>query len=57
VRDTLIDALTENKQDVRLLAESLPLEKEKNITVIRFLLEHDTRFHQEDGVLSLSVEK
>jgi ATP-dependent DNA helicase RecQ len=52
VRDALIAALTGEAKEVRALAESLPLEKEKNIRVIRFLLEHDDRFHQADGIVS-----
>ena len=57
VRDALIEFLSGTAKDVRVLAESLPLEKEKNIRVIRFLLEHDDRFRQEDGIMSLSIEK
>ena len=53
VRDALMQTLAGHKQDVRSLAESLPLEKDKNIRAIRFLLEHDERFHQEDGIMEL----
>ena len=56
VRDKLMEALTGKAEDIRSLAESLPLEKEKNIRVIHFLLEHDDRFHQQDGILSFRVE-
>jgi ATP-dependent DNA helicase RecQ len=52
VCDALIKALTESAKEIRSLAESLPLEGEKNIRVMRFLLEHDNRFHQEDGVIT-----
>jgi len=52
VRNALIETLTVSSKEVRLLAESLPLEKEKNIRAIRFLLEHDERFRHEDGILS-----
>jgi len=52
VRDALIKLLTESAKDIRWLAESLPLEKEKNIRVIRFLLDHDDRYHQEDLLIS-----
>ena len=56
VREALVNVLTGTAKDIRLLAESLPLEKEKNIRVIRFLLEHDERFRQEDGMMQLKVE-
>ena len=55
VRNALVEALSETAKDVRSLAESLPLEKEKNIRVMRFLLEHDDRFRQEDGIMSLTM--
>jgi ATP-dependent DNA helicase RecQ len=51
-REALVNTLTEGAKDVLFLAESLPLDKEKNIRVIRFLLDHDERFHLEDGQLS-----
>ena len=54
VREVLIETLTVSAKDVRSLSESLPLDKEKNIQVMRFLLEHDERFHQEDGILTFS---
>jgi len=54
VRDALIEALTLSGQDIRRLSESLPLEKEKNIEVARFLLEHDERFHLHDGMITYS---
>ena len=56
VRDALIEQLVKAPQDIRSLAESLPLEKEKNIQVIRFLLDHDDRFHQKDGALSFFLK-
>ena len=52
VRDALMATLTESAKDIRWLAESLPLEKEKNIRVVRFLLDHDDRYHQEDLMVS-----
>jgi ATP-dependent DNA helicase RecQ len=55
VRDKLIESLSGQGKEIRALAESLPLEKEKNIRVIRFLLEHDKRFRQEDGVMTFLV--
>ncbi|MDR2233536.1 MAG: RecQ family ATP-dependent DNA helicase [Tannerella sp.] len=55
VRDALIEALSIVSQDIRRLAETLPLEKEKNIEVVRFLLEHDERFHHKDGKISFSA--
>ena len=56
VRERLIEILTEAEKDIRLLTETLPLEKEKNIQVIRFLLEHDERFRQEDGKIQLTIK-
>jgi ATP-dependent DNA helicase RecQ len=51
VRERLIETLTETGQEMLSLSETLPLEKAKNVQVIRFLLEHDERFRQEDGKL------
>ena len=53
VREKLIESITDTGKDICALADSLPLEKDKNIQVIRFLLEHDERFHQVDGKLFL----
>ncbi|MDR2763602.1 MAG: RecQ family ATP-dependent DNA helicase [Tannerella sp.] len=57
VRDKLVDELTEGVKDVLYLAESLPLDKEKNIRVIRFLLDHDSRFHMENNQLFFTEKK
>jgi len=53
VRERLIEILTEGDKEILLLAETLPLEKDKNIQIIRFLLEHDERFWQETGKLKI----
>lgn len=51
-RDALIRLLTEQPQNIRFLAESLPLNKEKNIQVVRFLLDNDERFQLNDERVS-----
>jgi len=51
VREKLIESLANTGKDILLLAQTLPLDKDKNIQAIRFLLEHDERFRQNDGKL------
>jgi ATP-dependent DNA helicase RecQ len=51
-REALIERLTKKSADIRILAASLPLSEEKNIRSIRFLLDHDNRFHLEDEQIS-----
>jgi len=51
VREKLIESLANTGKDILLLAQTLPLDKDKNIQAIRFLLEHDERFRQSDGKL------
>jgi len=54
VRDALIAALNGKSEQVNVLAYSLPLEKEKNLVVMRYLLDNDDRFHLKDGMMSFS---
>ena len=54
VRDKLIEILTVSPKEMLVLAETLPLDKAKNIQVIRFLLEHDKRFCHEDGKIMVN---
>ncbi|MDR3194801.1 MAG: RecQ family ATP-dependent DNA helicase [Tannerella sp.] len=54
VQEKLVEALAGGSKTIFDLAEALPLEKEKNIFVIRFLLDHDRRFRLEDDQLSFS---
>jgi len=53
VREELLKLLTDNAVNIRKLSETLPLEKEKNITALRFLIEHDEQFVFADNCLSL----
>ena len=55
VRERLIEYVAESGKDMLGLAEKLPLDKDKNIQVIRFLLEHDERFRIEDGKIMVSA--
>nr|WP_129733452.1 ATP-dependent DNA helicase RecQ [Parabacteroides goldsteinii] len=55
IRDALLKALEDNgPQEVKKLTEELSFPADKIITAIRFLSEHDDRFSQEDGILSLT---
>ena len=40
-------------QNIQTLAVDLPLEKEKNLQVVRFLLDHDERVEYADGVITV----
>ncbi|MDR1103305.1 MAG: RecQ family ATP-dependent DNA helicase, partial [Tannerella sp.] len=53
VCEKLVDELTAGAKDIRYLSEALPLDKEKNIRVIRFLLDRDERFRMENNQLFL----
>ncbi|MDR2469200.1 MAG: RecQ family ATP-dependent DNA helicase [Tannerella sp.] len=55
VREQLVSLLADGAKSVRLLAETLPLEREKNIRVIRFLLDNEETYCLKDGRLSLKV--
>lgn len=55
VRDTLLQHLKDKKsENIQLLAQNLPLDKEKNLQVIRFLLDHDERIQFQDGMILLT---
>ena len=52
VRDALFQYIKiNNSGNIQTLAGELPLEKEKNLQVIRFLLDHDERVKLNDGVI------
>ncbi|MDR2139836.1 MAG: RecQ family ATP-dependent DNA helicase [Tannerella sp.] len=51
VREKLVGELTKGAKDIPSLAETLPLDRDGNIRVIRFLLDHDRRFHMENNQL------
>jgi len=54
VRDAFFQYFERNAmQSVQALAASLPLEKDKNLQVIRFLLDHDKRVRFQDGFISV----
>jgi len=54
VREALFRQLEKNtSQNIQSLAINLPLEKEKNLQVVRFLLDHDERITYKDGVISI----
>ena len=55
IREALLKTLEDNgPQEVKKLTEELSFPADKIITAIRFLSEHDDRFSQEDGILSLT---
>lgn len=53
IRKAVEDKLKEQQpMAVKELVESLPFQREKCLTVIRFLADHDPEFHLEDEQLS-----
>ncbi|MDR2917409.1 MAG: RecQ family ATP-dependent DNA helicase [Tannerella sp.] len=55
VRDAFFRCIEDkNTQNIQILAEELPLDKEKNLQVIRFLLDHDERITFKDGTISIN---
>lgn len=55
VRDALFQYLkSRTSENIQTLAKTLPLDKEKNLQVIRFLLDHDERVKFKDGIISIT---
>lgn len=52
IRRALIEMLGEKPGSVLELARLLPLEQEKNMQALRFLLDHDDQFHLKDEYIS-----
>jgi ATP-dependent DNA helicase RecQ len=53
VRDALVERLKDGSSElVQNLSRTLPLDRDKNLTVMRFLLDNDERFTQRDGIMS-----
>ena len=53
VRDALFQRLkNQHSENIQTLAIELPLEKEKNLQIIRFLLNQDDNLKLEDGIIS-----
>ena len=53
-KEALFENLKKNPAaNIQILARELPLEKEKNLQVIRFLLDHDDSLKFEDGIISI----
>ena len=54
VREALFEHLKNNNSgNIQILARELPFDKEKNLHVIRFLLDHDENLKLVDGIISL----
>ena len=52
VREALYQYIKDNNSgNIQILARELPLEKEKNLQIIRFLLEHDEHIKMKDGII------
>jgi ATP-dependent DNA helicase RecQ len=49
----LTDLLAGGAQSIRALAEALPLDRDKNIRAIHFLIDQDKRFCVNDGLLTM----
>lgn len=56
-RNALIEFIAEKPQSLHFLAESLPLDPEKNIQAIRFLLDNDKQFQLKDEQVSFHKTK
>ena len=56
VREALINELSEKEKSILYLAEKLPLSQNKNIQVIRFLLDNDERFRLKDELIFYCVK-
>lgn len=54
IRLALLEKINQEPIAVRLLTETLPFPKDKLITTIRFLAEHDERFILKDNYLSIA---
>ena len=55
VREALFKYIKDNNSgNIQTLAGELPLEKEKNLQVIRFLLEHDEQIKFKDGIIFIN---
>ena len=52
IRRALIEMLGEKPGSVLEMARLLPLEQEKNMQALRFLLDHDDQFHLKDEYIS-----
>ena len=57
VREQLPGLLADGAKSVRIIVDILPLDREKNIRALRFLLDNEETYCLEDGLLSLNVEK
>jgi ATP-dependent DNA helicase RecQ len=54
VREALMKYLKDNNSvSIRILSNELPLDKEKNIKVIRFLLDYEEDIKYKDGIISI----
>ena len=52
VRDALYQYIKDNNSgNIQILARELPLDKEKNLQIIRFLLEYDEHLKLKDGII------
>ena len=57
VRETFFRLVENNpSQNIQTLADALPLDKEKNLQAIRFLLDHDERITFKDGLIFFSIK-
>ncbi|MCD7935362.1 MAG: RecQ family ATP-dependent DNA helicase [Tannerellaceae bacterium] len=52
IRDRWIELLQEGEKSVKEVMNDLPFPPDKCLSVVRFLADHDPRFHIRDGILS-----
>ncbi|MDH6303873.1 ATP-dependent DNA helicase RecQ [Parabacteroides sp. PF5-5] len=57
IKEALMEVLTNEPQNIRNITDLLDYPKEKSLTVIRFLADHDEQFILQDGYLSLAENK
>ncbi|MDR1601001.1 MAG: RecQ family ATP-dependent DNA helicase [Tannerella sp.] len=57
VCEALVSLLADGAESVQILAEKLPLDKDKNIMALRFLIDNDARFRMDDNRLMLRPSK
>ncbi len=52
IRDRWIELLQEGEKSIKEVMNDLPFPPDKCLSVVRFLADHDPRFHIRDGILS-----
>ncbi|GHU54918.1 ATP-dependent DNA helicase RecQ [Bacteroidia bacterium] len=56
IKEALLEILTSEPNPVRFIVDSLSFPSDDTLTVIRFLVDNDPRFHLADGYLSITPQ-